>query len=235
MCVLRNRKLMKRPYTWAVHINLNEEYPPDQIGPMWKKAARKLEDRGIVALWAREPNRLNKLHYYIIVKNQISKAELKKAIEDAMPPRSVVQWRKRVEPIINEWRLCHYVFKAKIKGRAKKGVLVNDPYRAKRLLFKVNMPFRKVGTIGDFWEQNKSKTKLWEDIKAIEKKIGEGLDKPNVKRLAAYVHDFLGGFIPLKDIERSFGLDADGPVVQDWIKRLLDGEWADEDTTQDGY
>src|ERR1700722_2541988 len=129
MCVLRNRKLMKRPYTWAVHINLNEEYPPDQIGPMWKKVARKLEDRGIIALWVREPNRLNKLHYHIIVKNPISMADLKKAIEDAMSPRLVVKWRKRVEPIINEWRLCHYFFKAKVKGRTKKSVLVNDLYR----------------------------------------------------------------------------------------------------------
>lgn len=84
MCVIRNRRLMKRPYTWAVHINLNEEVPPGDISPMWKKVARKLEDRGIVALWVREPNRLNKLHYHIIVKNQIGKAELKRAIEEAM-------------------------------------------------------------------------------------------------------------------------------------------------------
>src|SRR5262249_25910213 len=54
LCVIRNRTLMKRPYTWAVHINLNVEYPPDQISPMWKKVVRKLEDRGIVALWVRK-------------------------------------------------------------------------------------------------------------------------------------------------------------------------------------
>jgi len=234
MCVLRNRRLMKRPYAWAVHINLNDEYPPDQISPMWKKVARKLEDRGIVCLWVREPNGLNKLHYHIIVKNQISRAELKKAIEDAMPPRSVVKWRKRIEPIINEWRLCHYVFKAKVRGHSKKGVLVDDLYRGKRLLFKANMPFRKVGTIGDFWEQGKSKTKMWDDIKAIEKKIGEGLEKPNVKRLCRYVFDLLGGDVPLKDIERSYGLDADGPAVQNWIESLLAGEWAEEDDAEDG-
>jgi hypothetical protein len=181
MCVLRNRRLMKRRYTWAVHINLNEEYPPDQISPMWKKVARKLEDRGIVCLWVREPNRLNKLHYHIIVKNEISEADLKRAIEDAMPPRSVVKWRKRVEEIKKEWRLCHYVFKAKVRGRNKKGILVDDLYRGKRLLFRANMPFKKVGTIGDFWEGGKSKKKRWDEIKAIEKKIGEGLEKPNVR------------------------------------------------------
>ncbi|MBX9679115.1 MAG: hypothetical protein K2X38_10165 [Gemmataceae bacterium] len=235
MCVIRNRKLMKRTYTWAVHINLNREYPPDDISPMWKKVARKLEDRGIVALWVREPNRLNKLHYHIIVKNEISRADLMRSIDDAMPPRSEVVWRKRIEPVINEWRLCYYVFKAKVKGYDKKGIFSTDLYRAKRLLFKPNMPFRKVGTIGDFWEQGKNKTRMWDEIKAIEKKIGDGLEKPNVKRLAKYVYDYLSGYVPLKKIERSFGYDADGPAVRDWIGSLLAGEWADEDAAVEGY
>lgn len=226
MCLLRNRRLMKRPYTWAVHINLNEEFPPDQLGPMWTKVARKLEGRGIVALWVREANRLNKLHYHIVVKNIIGKTALKKAIEESMPSRTVVKWRKRVEPIKNEWRLCHYVVKAKVKGRNKIGVVVDDLYWAKRLLFKAKMPFRKVGIIGDFWEQGKSKSKLWNDIKTIEKKISDGLEKPNVKRLAAYVHDFIGGYFPLQQVERSISHDADEPVVQEWIERLLANEWA---------
>jgi hypothetical protein len=228
MCVLRNRRLMGRPYTWAVHINLNEEIPPAQVADLWEKTKRKLNDCGIVCLWVREPNRLNKVHYHIIVKNAISKADLKKAIEESMPSRKVVKWRKRVEPITKEWRLCYYVFKAKASGRNKHGVMVNDLYRHKRLLFLPNLPFKKVGTIGDFWERGKSKKKLWDEIKAIEKRIAEGLEKPNVKRLAEYVHDLIGGYFPLKEIERSFGLDADEPVVQDWIDRLLATDWAEE-------
>jgi hypothetical protein len=131
------------------------------------------------------------------------------------------------------WRLCHYVFKAKVKGHTKKGVLVDDLYRNKRLLFKAKMPFRKVGTIGDFSEQGKSKTKMWDDIKAIEKKIGEGLDKPNVRRLCQYVYDMLPG-VTLKEIERSFGLDADGAAVQNWIESLLAGGWAEDHSDEDG-
>jgi hypothetical protein len=94
--------------------------------------------------------------------------------------------------------------------------------------------FRKVGTIGDFWERGKSKTKMWDDIKAIEKKIGEGLEKANAKRLCHYVFDLLGGAVSLKDIERSYGLDADGPAVQNWIELLLAGEWAEDDGGVDG-
>ena len=231
MCVWRNRKLMKRPYTWAVHINLNEEFPVDQVSPMWQKVSRKLQDRGVVALWVREPNRLNKLHYHLIIKSEVGKAQLKRDIEEAMPPRSVVKWRKRVEPVKNEWRLCHYVFKAKVKGRNKKGVMVNDLYRHKRLLFLPKMPFKKVGTIGDFWEGGKSKKKLWDDIKAIEKRIAEGLEKPNVKRLCKYVYELLGETVPLKQIERSYGHDDNSRAVKNWIKSLLAGQWAEEKAT----
>jgi hypothetical protein len=102
-------------------------------------------------------------------------------------------------------------------------------------LFVAKLKFKKVGTIGDFWECGKSKTKMWEEIKAIEKQIGEGLEKPNVKRLCEYVYDFLGGCVSLKKIERSYGYDADGPAVQDWIESLLAGEWADEEDAVDGY
>ena len=228
MCILKNRQMMKRPYTWAVHINLNEELPPKDIGPMWDKAKRKLKERGIVCLWLREPNSLNKVHYHIIVKNHISEKELKKAIDEAMPSRKLVKWRKRVEPIINEWRLAHYVVKAKVKGRTKKGKLVNDLYRHKRLLFKPNLPFRKVGTIGDFWEQGKSKTKIWDDIKATEKRIAEGLEDPDVERLAEYVHDWIGGYYPLAQVRRSFGYWADTPAIRDWINSLIATDWTGE-------
>ena len=228
MCILRNRRLMRRPYSWVVHLNLNEELPAKTIKEMWPKVCRKLKERGIVALWVREPNRLNKCHYHILIKNNISMADLKRAIEDAMPSRKVVKWRKRVEPIKHEWRLCHYIVKAKIRGHNKKGIMVEDLYRHKRLLFVAKLKFKKVGTIGDFWEQGKNKKKFWDEIKTIEQRIGEGLDKPNVKRLCQHVFDFLGGFVPLKKIERSYGYDADGPAVQDWIESLLTTEWTDD-------
>ena len=162
------------------------------------------------------------------IKNNISMADLKRAIEEAMPSRKVVKWRKRIEPIKNEWRLCQYIVKAKVRGHNKQGVMVEDLYRHKRLLFVAKLQFKKVGTIGDFWEQGKNKKKFWDEIKAIEQRIGEGLDKPNVKRLCKHVFDFLGDFVPLKKIERSYGYDADGKAVQDWIETLLTTEWADD-------
>ena len=86
-----------------------------------------------------------------------------------------------------------------------------------------------------FGEQGKSKKKLWDEIKAIEKRIGEGLEQPNVKRLCQHVYDFLGGYVPLKKIERSYGFSSDSDAVQNWIDSLLTGEWAEEDAADSGY
>lgn len=225
LCILRNRHAMKRSYTWAVHINVNVVQTPKQITDLWTKACRNLRRKGIVALWIREPNKANKVHYHLVVKNNIGKKELEQAIEEAMPSRATVRWRKRVEPIKNEWYYCHYITKAKVSGYIN-GLRIADLYMRKRRLFKANQELKKYGVIGDFWER--SKKRLWQEIKDKEKRIGEGLENPNVKRLAKHVHDMFGGDVPLKDIERSFGYWSEEAYVQDWIDRLLAGEWSEE-------
>ncbi len=74
---------------------------------------------------------------------------------------------------------------------------------------------------------------MWADIKAIEQRIGDGLEKPNVRRLAKHIHEYTCGYVPLKKIERSVGYHADSESVKEWIARLLAGddgsfEWAVE-------
>jgi len=80
-------------------------------------------------------------------------------------------------------------------------------------------------------EGGKSKTKIWSDIKAVEKQIGEGLEQPNVRRLCQHVHDLLGEAVPLRRIERSFGHNPDSRAVKNWIESLIAGEWAEEEAT----
>ncbi len=220
LCLLRNRKTMRRPYTWAVHLNINEHVPVETISPMWAKVKRKLNDRGIVAFWAIEANRLNKLHFHLIVKNEITEANLKKAIDESMPPRSTMKWRKRVEPIKNEWRLCHYVVKARVSGRNRQGVVVDDLYRRKRLLFHPKLPFKKVGTIGYFWENGKSKKKLWDEIKAIEKKIDEGWADHRVQKIVKYIHELVGEAVPFEKIRRSYSHAANEQQIEAWLKTM---------------
>src|SRR5579872_3288982 len=162
MCLLRNRKAMTHPYAWAVHINLSVELPAKTITDLWASACRTLNRRGIVAIWVREPTRSNKVHYHLIVKNAIQKIDLERAIEEAMPNRREVKWRKRIERIKSEWFYSHYIVKARVAGYVKCR-RVEDLYAKKRRLFKPNLKLKKYGTVGDFWERPK-KT-LWAEIR----------------------------------------------------------------------
>ena len=196
---------MKRPYTWAVHLNISDDLTPKEAAAQWTKTCRSLRLKGIVAIWVREPNKSNKVHYHLMVKNQIGKKQLERAIEESMPSRKLLRWRKRVEPIKNEFRLAHYLTKAKISGYIK-GRQVADFHRTKRLLFKTNRAWKKYGVIGAFWERPKKK--LWQEIRDIEKKIAEGLEQPNVKQYAKFLFDLVGGYVPLRQIERSIGINV---------------------------
>ncbi|MCZ2342467.1 MAG: hypothetical protein LC104_11840 [Bacteroidales bacterium] len=234
--ILRNRRLTGEPYTWHVTINFETVQTPAEIKVGWEKVCRNLRDHGIVALWVREPTKSGKVHYHLILRTTITKKALEKVVKAAMPTRQPGQkragWHKSIKPVTDDWQLAHYVTKAKIASYVK-GRRVDDWYAGKRLLFVTGLPFNKVGVIGDFWA--KPKAKMWDDVKAVEKRIGDGLDQPNVRRLAAHVHDLIGRFVPLPAIERSFGAAADSPVIQGWIERLLDGEWSEGEDAGGGY
>lgn len=217
LCILRNRKAMTHPYQWAVHINLNEEVPPAAVTAQWVKACRSLRRAGVVGLWVREPNRANKVHYHLIVKNGIGRDELERAVEAAMPGRAEVRWRKRVERIKNEWFYAHYLTKAKVAGQVK-GRPVSDRYRAKRLLFKSHLKFKKYGVIGPFWER--PKRVLWDEIKAVEQQIAEGLEKPGVWEYARMLYEMMGEDVSWERVERSCGFWADHESVRKGIEDM---------------
>ncbi len=227
LCILSDRDLMGRPYAWAVHINISMDLTPDQHADLWATTCLRLRRKGVVALWVREPNKANRVHYHLIIKSDIGKRELERVVEEAMPPRKEVKWRKRVERIKNQWYYPHYITKAKV-ARTINGKRIEDFYAKKRLLFKTNLDFKKCGTIGDFWKPGKTKKTLWQEIKDREKRIGEGLKDWRIRRLAKHVYEMFGGDVPLKELERSFGYWSGEPAVWQWADRLMA-----EDT--DGY
>ena len=222
-CVTRNRRRMGRPYPWVVHLNLNRELPAAEVKAMWPKVCRRLRDRGVVCLWVREANRLNKVHYHIIVKAPLCRQAVAQAIEESMPPRTEVRWQKRIEAIRDEWRLVNYVFKARIGGR-RAGKYVPDLNARKRLLFHSSLGFRKVGVVGDFWEDGASKQSLWQEVQDEERRIAEGLRRPNVEEAARHVHQLIGGHIPLDRIRRSFGFFSESEGVRAWIDSLEEAQ-----------
>ncbi len=227
-CLWINRRLMKRNYPWAVTINIRKVLSPHDIKEVWKKACRKLREKGIVAFWVREPSRKNHCNYHLIVKSQASQTALENAIDESMPDRATLPYHKQVKPVISQWHWNRYITKAKTIGYIK-GKKVRDKYRRKRLMFVPHLGLRKCGTIGDFWE--KPKKEIWQDVIDTEKRIAEGLEKPNIRKLVKHVYEWLGGYVPIKRIERSFGYWADSPNIRGWADRLF-GDEPQEDEWQ---
>ena len=217
-CILDNRKLMNRPYSWFVTIYVWQVLTPKEITEVWTKACRSLRLQGIAAIWVREPTRNNKCHYHLLISNPIERNTLAKLIESAMPKRKELGWHKRIQPVTNEWRLAHYITKAKIKG-TKKGRPVADKYASKRLLFKAGLNIKKYGTIGKFWVR--SKKRLWDEVKAREARIAHGLEDYRIRLLVPHAFELLGPSLTPKDVERRLGLHAHDPGIQAWANRLF--------------
>ena len=226
-CILRNRRLMRRGYAWFVTINIEAVLTPEEITALWTKAKRKLEARGVIAIWVREPSRSNHCNYHLIVREGMTKAQLEQVIEDSLPPRREIAYHKQVERVKDQFSLPYYITKGKMRGTVD-GHVVPDGYADKRLLFKPNLGLRKYGTIGPFWV--KPRKQLWEEIKALEKKIAEGLGQAGMPSLVRHFHEMFGETVPLRKIERSLGAHADSKSVQDWLDHLhhegeFPGEW----------
>ena len=222
-CLIRNRELTRQRYTWFLTIYVDVIMQPKAINDWWKKATRNLKRNGIVAIWVREPTRTNKVHYHLLLRSNHSRDELEKNIEISLPNRTLGRWHKNFKPVRRkDGRLLRYITKAKTSGKTKAGIQVADLYRKKRLLFKSGLGIRKVGTIGNFWFKNRDF--VWKDVIAREKRIAEGLAQKNIKRLAEHAFEFVCEYVPLEQIERSFGYYWDSPSTQTWIEQVFGHE-----------
>ena len=108
----------------------------------------------------------------------------------------------------------------------------SDLYAGKRLLFRKGLGLKKVGHIGDFWE--KPKWKLWEEIKEREKRISDGQESPEIKRLIEHVKGFLGPDVSPKTIERNIGLHSQSPGIQQWCKEISEKRNDSIESASDG-
>jgi hypothetical protein len=117
-----------------------------------------------------------------------------------------VPFHSKIEAIRKSLWYARYIVKAKVEGIVG-GRVVKDLYAPKRLLFKPNLGFNKVGYIGNFWA-TKSKAKLWDDIRERERQIAEGLELPGVREKAREIWELVSACVPLRVVERNFGYFA---------------------------
>ena len=217
MCIIRNRKLLKKPYTWLVTINFEDELEPSVVTTTWTKVARRLRQRGIICLWVREPSRANTVHYHLLLTNGIQGGRLSSIIDECMPQRSEMRWHSNLTPLDDDWWVAFYVTKAKVAGKVD-GEQVEDRYGEKRRLFQPRIKLQKYGTIGKFWV--KPKKVLWKEIAAEEKQIAEAIERQDVRRYVKHIYELLCETVSIKEIERSIGLHAHEPSLLAYIEKL---------------
>src|SRR5690606_22295191 len=69
-CIINNRRA-GRQYPWFLTIYIRAMLSPNQITAQWTKVCRNLRSHGIVAIWVREPTKAGKVHYHLLVCNEI--------------------------------------------------------------------------------------------------------------------------------------------------------------------
>ena len=224
-CLWENRRMMGHDYTWEITINIEKELSPAQIKETWTNVCRRLRRQGIIALWVREPSRSNHCNYHLIVRNRINQSVLEAAIKYAMPSREHLPYHKHVQTVQSQWYYCRYITKAKTHGTID-GRHVDDKYSDKRILFAPKLGLQKIGTIGAFWELPRKQ--IWQAVIDTEKRIADGLEKPNIRRLVDHVHSWMPGE-SRETLERSIGFYAESAAIKDWANSLSESLMNTED------
>ena len=217
-CVRRNEWLAGHPYPWFVTINVDEEHTAAEVNGLWRRVSRRLRDAGLVALWVREVCRSNRVHYHLLLRTRIGRDDLGKAVASAMQPEGVRwHWRPQMIEPGQLWELSFYIAKAQKVGYVN-GRRVADYYADKRLLFRPKSGVRKLGQFGGFWVNDR--TAIWQEAADRERRIAQGLDRPEIRALADYVYIMMDRTEPPERIDRSFGFYADCPAVRRWAEQV---------------
>ena len=206
-CLIRNKELANRPYTWFATINFHDVSSPKSAAASWKKSCRKLKEKGAVGGYIREVNTRNRLHYHLLFRSEHTKETLAAIINRSLPDRSSEPWHMNLKKVrTSDWDLFAYLGKSKVPGKNAAGKMVEDRYAEKRLLMKKKIGLRKLGAFGFFWI--KSRVQLWKENIATSKRIDEGLQVAGVREEVQATYERHNGRIPLREIERELGYHA---------------------------
>jgi len=214
-CLLNNKILAKKPYTWFVTIKVHKTLSPIEIKEFWNSATGKFKRKGVVALWIREATRNNRIHYHLLFRSEHSEKELTSIVEYSMPPRSITRWSKSVERVKDcDYRLFQYLGKSKVAFGGNP-----DIYAKKRLLLVPKKGIYKLGQIGGFWL--KSRKAIYKEKSKVEGRICLGSEQEYVRDLIQHVHTVFFPDRPIEKIARPIAYYWDSEYVQDWISKLF--------------
>jgi hypothetical protein len=207
-CILLNRAYMLadgRDYTSIISLNIELELLPKEVSDLWGKITKNLRRHRFIGLWVREPSVVtNHVNYHILSKSDDAEATLRKCIPaDVSHHLHAKPFDRRMA-----WYGVRYIVKARTPKYFNGRLVSRDRWMAKRSFFIEKVGIDKYGTVGDFWEDGKSKISLWEEIKATEKRISDGMTLPGAEELVDYLNELTQGHQGRARIRRAVGFHA---------------------------
>lgn len=223
------RRYFPSEFTFFVSINIMQDVTAAEMKAAWSKACRYLTGKGVVALYTCEVSRRsNRFNYHMLLRSRTPNlsALLKFATKTVETNIKVEEYNP------GEGRYTvRYMAKAKT-AKYKNGEIVSrDRWARKRVLLCQELKMRRYGTIGPFWPTGMNKEDIWNEIKAQEKKISEGLQQPGAEEYALELHELIGGYYPLNRVRRSVGLFG---VPAHWVPKLDDDLVVDDHAAHHG-
>ncbi len=130
-CLYLNRRISQKPYRWFLTIYFHRLMTPETISEQWTEICGRLRRNGLIAFWIREFTIKSKVHYHLLIVNDISQKELERIVEKSVTRNpNTGTWHKQVKPINKDWNLLAYIAKSKVSGFVK-GKYTVDKYAKK--------------------------------------------------------------------------------------------------------
>jgi hypothetical protein len=179
---------------------------------LWSKACRYLKNNHVIALYVCEVSRRsNRFNYHLLLRSQTP--NLKDLLKFALKGVKTNIKPEVYEP--GEGRFTvRYMTKAKTPKYRHGELATKDRWARKRVLLRQELKMRKYGTIGDFWPHGMNKDNIWDEIKAHERRISEGLQQPGAEEYARELYELIQGYFSLNRVRRSVGFYG---VPDGWI------------------
>ena len=215
-CLMANQRLLGRPYTWLVTLNITEVMEPDEVNRLWAVVARRLRRAGVVAHRVAEVNSDDKVHFHLLLSSEHTKTELRGIVDKAAADLPL---RKHLEQVKSSYGRAAYILKAQVEGVSADGKRVlKDKYRDKRTLFQPHTGIHKVGVVGKFFI--KPKTQLRAVMQEYAKKQAEAMKSPSKRRLVNRLYGFFGGYYSRAELTRLIATHGDEEVWVAWADKL---------------
>jgi hypothetical protein len=215
-CLVANQRLLGRPYTWHICLNIIEVMEAHEVNRLWATVARRLRRGGVVAYRVAEVNPDDKVHFHLLLSSRHTPTELRKIVGMAV---AELPLRKHIEPVRSSYATAAYILKAWVKGVSPDGRrMLKDKYGSKRTLFRVHTGIRKIGVVGDFFV--KPKAQLRAVMREYAKKLAEAMESRSKQRLVNHLYDFFGGHYSMAELTRLIALHGDEEAWVAWAKKL---------------